>query len=104
MNNIYPLKVPLNNFIGVIFWQKSIIFYICKTEEGATMNEGTRNRLEAKLKKMLDLFDQAKTKKRTPITQSGIGNIIRRRSGKEDKRFSIGTESGLYTAARDNER
>ena len=68
------------------------------------MNEGTRNRLEAKLKKMLDHFDQAKAKKRHPITQTGIGNIIRRRAGKEDKRFSIGIESGLQAAARDNER
>ena len=101
---MHHLWVSLNDVKGIIFWQKSINFYICKTEEGATMNEGTRNRLEAKLKKMLDLFDQAKTKKRTPITQSGIGNIIRRRSGKEDKRFSTGTEPGLYIAARDNER
>ena len=68
------------------------------------MNEGTRNRLDAKLKKMLDHFDQAKSKKRNPITQSAIGNIIRRRVGKEDKRFSIGIERGLYAAARDNER
>ena len=53
------------------------------------MNEGTRNRLEAKLKKMLDHFGQVKAKKRNPITQSGTGNVIRRRAGKEDKRFSI---------------
>jgi hypothetical protein len=67
------------------------------------MNEGTRNRLEAKLKKMLDHFDQAKAKKRKSVTQSGIGNIIRRRAGKKDKRFSIGMETGAYAAASDNE-
>ena len=52
------------------------------------MNEGTRNQLDAKLKKMLDHFDQAKAKKRKPITQSGTGNIIRRRAGEKEKRFS----------------
>ena len=49
------------------------------------MNEGIRNQLEAKLKKMLD---QVKPKNRKPITHSGSGNILRRRSG-EKKRFSI---------------
>ena len=68
------------------------------------MNEGTRNRLEAKLKKMLDHFGQVKAKKRNPITQSGTGNVIRRRAGKEDKRFSIDIESRLYIAAREGER
>ncbi len=48
------------------------------------MNEGVRNQLEAKLKKMLD---QAEAKKRKPKTQSGTGNIIRRRSGEKEKRF-----------------
>jgi hypothetical protein len=67
------------------------------------MNEGTRNRLDAKLKKMLDHFDQAKAKKGKSVTQSGIGNIIRRRAGRKDKRFSIGMEPELYAAASDNE-
>jgi hypothetical protein len=53
------------------------------------MNEGTRNQLDAKLKKMLDNLDQAKAKKRKPITQSGTGNIISRRAGKKERRFSI---------------
>lgn len=53
------------------------------------MNEGTRNQLVAKLKKMLDHFDQAKAEKMKPITQSGTGNIIRRRAGEKEKRFSI---------------
>ncbi|MFC1824316.1 hypothetical protein ACFL9T_16525 [Thermodesulfobacteriota bacterium] len=53
------------------------------------MNEGTRNQLEVKLKKMLDHFDQAKAKQKQPITQPGVGNIIRRRKGEKDKRFSI---------------
>ena len=53
------------------------------------MNKGTRNQLEGKLKEMLDHHDQAKAKKRKPITQSGTGNIIRRRAGEKDKRFSI---------------
>ena len=60
-----------------------------KTEKGAIMNEGTRNQLEAKFKKMLNHFDQIKAKKKQPITQSGAGNIIRRRAGEKEKRFFI---------------
>jgi hypothetical protein len=52
------------------------------------MNEGIRNHLDAKLKKMLDHLDQIKAKKMKPITQSGTGNIIRRRAGEKEKRFS----------------
>ena len=52
------------------------------------MNEGVRNQLEAKLKKMLDHLDQAKAKKMKPIPQTGTGNIIRRRAGEKEKRFS----------------
>ena len=53
------------------------------------MNEGTRKRLDAKLKQMLDHHDQAKANKRKPITKSGTGNIIRRRVGEKEKRFSV---------------
>jgi hypothetical protein len=53
------------------------------------MNKGTRNQLDVKLKKMLTDFDQAKAKKKQPIPQSGTGNIIRRRAGEKEKRFSI---------------
>ena len=59
-----------------------------KTEKGVIMNEGTRNQLEEKLKKMLDQFDQAKTIQKRPIPPSGNGNIIRRRAGEKEKRFS----------------
>ena len=62
-----------------------------KTEKGAIMNEGTRNQLESKLKKMLNHFDQIKAKQKQPITQSGTGNIIRRRAGEKEKRFYICT-------------
>jgi hypothetical protein len=60
-----------------------------KTEEGAIMKEGTRSQLEMKLKNMLSHLDQAKAKQKRPIPQPCTGNIIRRRSGEEDKRFSI---------------
>jgi hypothetical protein len=60
-----------------------------KTEKGVVMNESTRNQLEVELKKMLDHLDQAKAKQKQPIPQSGIGNIIRRRAGEKEKRFSI---------------
>ena len=57
-----------------------------KTEKGAIMNEGTRNQLEVKLKKMLNHLDQAKAKQKQPIPP-GTGNIIRRREGEKEKRF-----------------
>jgi hypothetical protein len=53
------------------------------------MNEGTRNLLDAKLKKMIHHLDQAEAKKKQPMTQSGTGNIIRRRTGEKEKRFSV---------------
>ena len=59
-----------------------------KTEKGAIVNEGTRNQLEVKLKKMLNHFDQAKAKQKLPIRQAGTGNIIRRREGEKERRFS----------------
>ena len=60
-----------------------------KTEKGAIMNKGTQNQLEVKLKKMLNHFDQDKAKQKQPIPQSGAGNIIRRRAGEKEKRFSV---------------
>ena len=53
------------------------------------MNKGKRNLLEAKLKQMLNHLDQTNAKQKQPITQSGTGNIIRRRAGEKEKRFSI---------------
>ena len=52
------------------------------------MNEGTRNQLEVKLKSMLIHLAQAKAKQKQQIPQPGTGNIIRRREGEKDKRFS----------------
>lgn len=71
-----------------------------KTEKGAKMNEGTRNQLEVKLKEMLLIhLDQAKAKQKLRIPQPGTGNIIRRREGEKDKRFSICIEPRLCAAA-----
>ena len=53
------------------------------------MNKGTRNLLEAKLKKMLNHFEQDEAKKKQPkALSSSNGNIIRRRAGENEKRFS----------------
>ena len=60
-----------------------------KTEKGAIMNQGTRNQLEVRLKRMVDHLDQAEAKQKPSIPQSGTGNIIRRRKGQKDKRFFI---------------
>jgi len=62
------------------------------------MNECTRNQLEIKLKKMFNHLDQAKVKQNQPIPQPGTGNIIRRRQGEKDKRFSICIEPGFCAA------
>lgn len=63
------------------------------------MNEGTRNQLEVKFKKMLNHLDQAKAKQKLCIPQPGTGNIIRRREGEKDKRFSIFIEPRLCVTA-----
>ncbi|MBN2122814.1 MAG: hypothetical protein JW821_00850 [Deltaproteobacteria bacterium] len=52
------------------------------------MEKGKRNQLDAKLREMLRQLDQADEKRKHPPVRSGTGNIIRRRDGKEDKRFS----------------
>ena len=64
------------------------------------MNEGTRNQLKVKLKKMLDHLDQGKAKQRQPRPQPGIGDIIRRRKGERDKRFFICRETGSCAVKR----
>ena len=63
------------------------------------MNEGTRNQLEVKLKKMLNHFDQANAEQKQPMPLPGSGNIIRRRKGEKDKRFSICIEPSYCAAA-----
>lgn len=52
------------------------------------MNKSTRKQLDVKLKKMLDHLKQTKAKKKQRLLQSGNGNIIRRRVGEKEKRFS----------------
>ena len=52
------------------------------------MNKGTQNQLEVELKKMLNHFDQIKAKQKQQMRQTGTGNIIRRRKGEKEKRFS----------------
>jgi hypothetical protein len=78
--------------LRAIFIDKNIrISKTDRIEKGAIMNEGTRNQLDTKLMEMLDHLVQAKAKKRKPTTQSGTGNIIRRRAGEKEKRFSTCT-------------
>jgi len=50
------------------------------------MNTDKRNALEAKLRLMLKSNDEPSKK---TVYQAGTGNIIRRRKGERDKRFSI---------------
>ena len=53
------------------------------------MNEGTRIKLEEELKKMIEKADQKNTKQERRVTKTGTGNVIRRRAGEKEKRFSI---------------
>jgi hypothetical protein len=52
------------------------------------VNEDRRKELEEQLKKMIDNSSQAKERKEHRKTRTGTGNVIRRRAGEKDKRFS----------------
>ena len=52
------------------------------------MNEDRRKELEEQLKKMIDNSNQTKERKEQRKTRTGTGNVIRRRAGEKDKRFS----------------
>ena len=52
------------------------------------MEEDKRSALEEQLKKMIENSSQEKEKKEQPKTRTGTGNIIRRRAGEKEKRFS----------------
>ena len=67
------------------------------------MNNSTRNQLDAKLKRMLDHLDQATAKQKQPTPQPGTGNIIRRRAGEKERRFSISCNPDGVPRRRDNE-
>ncbi len=47
------------------------------------------NKLDAKLREMFELSKQTEEKRILRKNQSGTGNIIRRRKGKQDKRISL---------------
>ena len=53
------------------------------------MNENRKKELEEQLKKMIDLSNQSKEREKQRKTMTGTGNIIRRRAGEKEKRFSI---------------
>jgi hypothetical protein len=54
------------------------------------MEATKRNQLGTKLKEMLNAFLKEETRRNTPpIPQSGTGNVIRRREGQKEKRFSL---------------
>jgi len=53
------------------------------------MNNVTKDELNRKLKEML----RNASRKEERIDQSGQGNIIHRRKGRKDKRFSTGMEA-----------
>ena len=53
------------------------------------MQETKRMQLEAKLKKMLEQFDRPQDKPKQSKPYCGSGNVIRRRKGEKEKRFSV---------------
>jgi len=60
-----------------------------KEKKVLIVEEKRRNQLDARLKEMIKDFEQAKANRKEPITQSGNGNAIRRRTGEKDKRFFV---------------
>ncbi len=48
-----------------------------------------KNKLDAKLREMLEENKQTDARQGKPKMQSGTGNIIRRRKGEQDKRISL---------------
>jgi hypothetical protein len=60
-----------------------------KEKKELVVQENRWNQLDAKLKEMINHFDQAEARRNAPITRSGTGNGIRRREGEKDKRFSF---------------
>ena len=53
------------------------------------MKQSTRNQLEVRLKEMIDQLDQPVARQKPTRAQPVSGDIIRRRKGEKDKRFSI---------------
>jgi hypothetical protein len=53
------------------------------------MNSVKLNKLDAKLREMFELSKQTEAKREQRKSQSGTGNIIRRRKGEQDKRISL---------------
>ncbi len=53
------------------------------------MNAIKLNKLDAKLREMFEAKKQTEIKRSQRKSQTGIGNIIRRRKGKQDKRISL---------------
>jgi hypothetical protein len=52
------------------------------------VEENRRIELEEELKKMIDNSSQKQEKKEQRKIRNGTGNVIRRRAGEKDKRFS----------------
>jgi len=53
------------------------------------MNSVKLNKLDAKLREMFELSKQTDAKREQRKSQSGTGNIIRRRKGEQDKRIAL---------------
>lgn len=53
------------------------------------MNAVKLNKLDEKLREMIEMNKQVEARRIQRKNQSGVGNIIRRRKGKQDKRISL---------------
>jgi hypothetical protein len=58
-------------------------------ENNKVMNAVKISKLDAKLREMFELSKQNEAKRNQRKSQSGTGNIIRRRKGEQDKRISF---------------
>ena len=53
------------------------------------MDSVKMNKLDAKLREMFEVSKQTEAKRNQRRSQSGRGNVIRRRKGEHDKRISL---------------
>ncbi|NLD38452.1 MAG: hypothetical protein GX654_16455 [Desulfatiglans sp.] len=71
-----------------ISWINAVKIRQSKYLKGKKVEENKRSSLEEQLKKMIENSIKKKEEKERPKTRSGTGNIIRRRAGEKDTRFS----------------
>ena len=84
--NFYPGAVCGT---GVTTFYENVAVYFGKKDKRQNMNAVKLNKLDAKLRELFEMSKQAEIRRSQRKNQSGVGNIIRRRKGKQDKRIVL---------------